>query len=152
MKLRRQVSLLRGPIDVTPLIDVVLLLLIFFLLSRTFVLQPGMKVEVPRSLQGGGGVQAGSSLMLTITMEPERRDSTGAVQKPMPIYFFNDQIMTLSQLETALNKMGGNRQKSTLILKADQSVPHGAVVTLLNLALTHGFSVVIATEPEEGSR
>ena len=49
MKVRTSARVLRGPLDVAPLVDVILLLLIFFLLTSSFVFQPGIVVD-PRGV------------------------------------------------------------------------------------------------------
>ncbi|MDZ4787903.1 MAG: biopolymer transporter ExbD [Blastochloris sp.] len=134
MKLRRHIHTLRGPIDVTPLIDVVLLLLIFFMLSSTFVLQPGIKVNPPKGLNNTG--VSDSRHIINIT-----------AQKP-PVVFLNDQITSLDQLSKDLNVISKKDVDVTVILRADQDVPHGFVTQIMNIALETGVSVLIATQPK----
>ncbi len=152
MKLRRNLLLVKGAVDMTPLIDVVFLLLVFFMLSRSFILQPGLRIEIPRSLWGQG-IQT-NNLVITVLLEAEKRDPvTGTVMKREPLYFFNDEHMSLETLRTSLKKIRPGKNSATLVLKSDQAVPNGVVVNLMNLALSQGFSVVLATQAvEDASR
>jgi biopolymer transport protein ExbD len=133
MKLRRHIKPLSGPIDVTPLIDVVLLLIIFFMLSSSFVLQPGIKVNPPKGL-GNTGV-SDSRYIINIT-----------AQQP-PLMFLNDQITSLDRLEKELKAIAKSESEVTVILRADQQVSHGFVTEVMNCALRSGVSVLIATQP-----
>ena len=50
MKLKRTVFLEKGRLDIAPLIDVIFLLLIFFMLTSSFIFQPGIRVNLPRAV------------------------------------------------------------------------------------------------------
>jgi biopolymer transport protein ExbD len=50
MKFKRKVFLEKGRLDIAPLIDVVFLLLIFFMLTSSFIFQPGIRVNLPRAV------------------------------------------------------------------------------------------------------
>lgn len=49
-RIKRRTSIKKGQIDIAPLIDVMFLLLIFFMLTSNFVLQPGIKVRIPKAV------------------------------------------------------------------------------------------------------
>ena len=145
MKLTRRLTFLRGPVDTAPLANVILLLLIFFMLGSTFVLQPGIKVELPRSAWGTG-VPAQSHIV-TVLLEPERRDpATGQVLPRAPFLFFNDEIMNLPDLEARLERLGKDHPGQTLVIKADREVPNGLIVEIMNVAMSEKWSVVLATQ------
>lgn len=139
MHLPRRLQILRGPIDVAPLVDVVLLLLIFFMLSSSFVLQPGIRVEPPRSLYGAGA--SSNRLIVTLLRQPGS-DAT--------LIFYNDRIMTLDELRNSLREAPSGLNAPPLILKSDKSIPLGLVVDVMNAAMARGLSVVIATQPTDG--
>lgn len=144
MKLPRRLTLLRGPLDLTPLVDVIFLLLIFFMLSSTFIVQPGFRVDLPRSTFGQA-IRA-DNLMVSILLEPERQDpATGKLTKRESVLFFNDQIVKWSELEKQLRELAAKRSGQTLVIKADREVPQGLVVEIMNLALSLKWSVVLAT-------
>lgn len=148
IKLRRRFQPLRGPVDLTALIDVVLLLLIFFMLSSTFIVQPGIRVEPPRSLFGPGA-QA-NPLIITVLSDPAQLPAGGGPQRPGAFLFFQDQLMNLDELTAAIDRLPRSRYAQPFILKADKSVPLGLVTDIMNIAMARGFSVVIATDESAG--
>ena len=74
--LTRRIQPLHGLLDLAPVVSVVLLLLCFFLLSSSFVLQPGIKVDPPRSVVGVG--TPASRLIVAVTL--------GAAQGSIDLY------------------------------------------------------------------
>src|SRR5271155_5862216 len=87
--LTRRLQPLRGVLDLAPVVNVVLLLLCFFLLSSSFVLQPGIKIDPPRSVIGVG--TPASRLIVAVTFPPAQLDANGAPMKREPVLYFNDQ-------------------------------------------------------------
>jgi biopolymer transport protein ExbD len=144
MKLQVRLQPLKGPMDMTPLIDVVFLLLLFFMLSSSFILQPGIKVDLPTSIYGPG-VQA-NRLILSVMLEPEKRDADGVLKLRNVVLFFNDQIMTLEEFRTALPKYVRGQLNQSLILKVDEQVPVGMTIGVMNVCLENKMSVVLATQ------
>jgi biopolymer transport protein ExbD len=137
VKVRRSVHLLRGPLDMTALIDVVLLLLIFFILSSSFVLQPGIKVNPPRGISQSGISSTRSILSIT-------------AQNP-PMLFLNDQVIALDRLEGEFRRMARANSNASIVVRADAEVPHGLVTEVMGRALEAGVAVVIATKPAAAS-
>jgi biopolymer transport protein ExbD len=144
--LTRRLQPLRGLVDVAPALNVILLLLCFFLLSSSFVLQPGIKVDPPRSLYATG--TPASRLIVAVTLAPVQLDDKGVPLPRQPIIYFNDQIVTLDGLRTALDQLPAGRIKPTLVVKADKDVPLDLITSVIDVA--HRFSVEIATQPIEG--
>src|SRR5271170_3377764 len=145
--LTRRLQPLRGLIDLAPVVNVVLLLLCFFLLSSSFVLQPGIKVDPPRSAFGVG--TPSSRLIVAVTLGPQQFDDKGAPLKRDPILYFNDQIVTLDGLRAALDALPSSRVTPSLVVKADQDVPLTLITSIIDVA--HRFTVVIATQPLSGA-
>ncbi|MDD5262271.1 MAG: biopolymer transporter ExbD [Methylacidiphilales bacterium] len=133
MKLRRNIKPLGAGFDMTPLIDMVLTLIIFFILSSTFVLQPGVKVNLPRGPSHGGIRDIRYVLNVT-------------AQDP-PVIFLNDQVITMEKLEGELKRISKKQADATVVLRADRNVPHGFVTEILTHALAADVGVVIATQP-----
>ena len=50
MRFKRKISIEKGQLDLAPLIDVVFLLLIFFMLTSSFIFQPGIRVNLPKAV------------------------------------------------------------------------------------------------------
>ena len=145
--LTRRLQPLRGLIDLTPVVNVVLLLLCFFLLSSSFVLQPGIKVDPPRSAIGVG--TPASRLIVAVTLAPQTVDANGAPVPRAPILYFNDQVVTLDGLRTSLDQLPISHVTPSLVVKADKDVPLELITKVIDVA--HRFPVVIATQPATGA-
>jgi biopolymer transport protein ExbD len=144
--LNRRIQPLRGLVDLAPVVNVVLLLLCFFLLSSSFVLQPGIKVDPPRSAIATG--TPASRLIVAVTLTPQQYDANGAPLKREPILYFNDQIVTLDGLRSALDQLPASRITPSLVVKADKDVPVDLIASIIDVASR--FPVVIATQPTSG--
>jgi biopolymer transport protein ExbD len=145
--LTRRLQPLRGLVDLAPVVNVVLLLLCFFLLSSSFVLQPGIKVDPPRSAIGIG--TPSSRLIVAVTLAPQQFDDKGAPLKREPVLYFNDQVVNLDGLRTALDQLPSSRVTPSLVIKADKDVPLDLIASIIEAA--HRFPVVIATQPVTGA-
>ncbi len=118
-------------INITSLIDVCFLLLIFLMVSTTFVEQPGMKLELPESKS------ATAEQIKDLALEIEA-DGT---------MFLNQEPVTLENLEQKFKKLLPDLEEKSLILKADKNVPHGTVVKVMDLAKLSGLEkLIIATQ------
>ncbi|MDR1145623.1 MAG: biopolymer transporter ExbD [Verrucomicrobiales bacterium] len=133
MKLRRNIKPISGPFDLTPLLNVVLLLLVFFLLGSTFVIQPGIKVNPPTALTGSG--LNGIRYVINVT-----------AQEP-PLIFFNNQIIGLAELQAELRQLAARQPGVMVALRADQRVPYGMIMDIMSRALDAGVQVLNATQP-----
>lgn len=126
---RRRVTL-----DMTPLIDVVLMLVIFFMLTTTFVLAPGIKVDLPqgRSLQRS---REGDAIVIVT------QDGT---------IYFQDEKTDLQRLHATLQKAYGEQPGLRLVIKADKNARHGHVVEVMDMAKGVGIErLAIATAPKD---
>ena len=142
--LNRRVQPLRGLVDLAPMLNVILLLLCFFLLSSSFILQPGIKVNLPRLAYAD--LSPASRLIVAISLGPQQVDDKGASLPRQPVLYFRDQIVSVDQLRTALNDLPASRIKPTLYIKADKDVPVNFISSLLDAA-GPGFDFEIATQP-----
>jgi biopolymer transport protein ExbD len=134
MKLSRTTEYNFGWLVVFPMLDVVFLLIFFFLLSSNFVLQPGIVVSAPSSPFVLGPQQ--NQQIISIT--------GGAV----PAIYFREQKVTFQQLGPLLD--AAKRENRSLVIKADRLTPYELVVAVTNAALEHGISSVAlaATAPK----
>lgn len=115
-----------------PFLGVVMLLLTFFLLGSSMVLQSGVRVRPPAS---------------TSLLEPMPRAQIITLSAGrQPQIFFNDKAVSLIALKEALAQppRGGTRQ---VLVRADELAAHGLVVRVCQLALDAGYEVVQATTP-----
>ena len=128
-------------VDLTSLIDVIFLLLIFFMVSTTFERQALLKVDLPEASVVEDRSELPDSLELVI-------DSEGHM-------FLNDQGLINSEARTiraAIEQAAGDRRDLPLILRADRDTPHHFVVTTMDVAAQLGFSnLSIATDRTDGT-
>ena len=133
MKLSRTTTISFGWLYVFPLLDVIFLLIFFFLLSSSFVLQPGIAVTVPFS-------------RFTLGPQPNQQiiSITGG---PNPAIYLRDQKVTLAQLGPALDVT--KREGRSIVIKADRLVSYDLVMAVTNAVLERGISsVALATTPQ----
>ena len=140
MKFKRRIAIFSGQPELTPLVDVVFLLLIFFLLSSSLIPSAGIKVDLPESV-ASTSVQS-SDVVLTITDKNE-------------VYFRDKLISPLEgfhQLRTELadvKRVHGD-ETPRLIVQADKKIPYGRVIEIISIAWEEGFyTQSLATEPKE---
>ena len=123
-----------------------MLLLLFFLLSSSFVLQSGVKVDPPRTAFGVGTPL--SRLIVAVTLPPAQVDANGAVLKREPTLYFDDEIVTMDGLRAALDHLPPSRTTPSLIIKADKDVPLDVIMKIVDIASAHHLTPVIGTQPE----
>lgn len=112
----------------TGTVTVVLLLVFFILLSTSFLLQPGIAVELPTSrfLQPA----AQDPLVVAVTADP------GSA------IYFEDRAVVFDRLAERLEAR--RKFSSHVVIKADRTAPLALVTSVTELALSHGFSVSLA--------
>ncbi len=134
MKFRKKASLEKGKLDITPLIDVIFLLLLFFMLSSSFILQPGIKVNLPESKVSEA--QSEDNIIVTITAERK--------------ILLNDENITEGTLEIKLRPIAKRTPDKIVIIKADDRVNHGLVVKVMGEIKSAGINrLAIATKPKK---
>lgn len=124
-------------IDVTPMIDVVFQLVLFFMVSTTFVSSPGIQVDLPRSSSQ--------------TVLSEERDINVWMTADGGVFVDESPVDTATLL-----KLFRGRAKSDpntlVVMKADEGVAHGRVVAVMDMARGEGLTrLAIATEIPEGN-
>ena len=128
-------------VDLTSLIDVVFLLLIFFMVSTTFERESVLKVDLPEASAVAEREELPDSLELVI-------DAQGRM-------YLNDQRLIDSEERTiraAIEQLAGENRDVPMILRADRETPHHFVVTAMDVAAQLGFlNLSIATDRQAGS-
>jgi len=133
MKIRAENKVL-DTFSFSSLTDIVLLLLIFFLLSSTFIIQPGIKVKLPVS----DTAEATNEKSVTITLT-----------KNGLIYLNQDQI-SISELPAKWNQLMALNPEQAIIIRADKGVTIDQTVAILDIGKKVGATNFnIATEKSE---
>ncbi len=121
-------------VNLTSLIDVVLLLLVFFMVSTSFVREAEISLRLPEAT-GDPPAEVTESLAITIT-------TNGS-------YLVNDRPLVNNEsatLRAAIIKLIGDRREMPVIIRADAQSTHQAVVTAMDVVARLGFvQVNIAT-------
>lgn len=123
-------------INLVPLIDVVLCLLIFFVVTTTFDARSVLKIELPRA----DAEAAAEAQPLSVLINAEGR------------YFVGDQEVLRTDVESlkqALRSVAGDDREQTVLIRADARTPWQAVVTVYEALAQLGFrKVANATAPQ----
>jgi len=128
---REEISL---GVSIAPLIDIVFLLLIFFMLTSHFDIISGITIALPNISERGSDQSADS---MTVSL-----DKTGNC-------YLQKKKVTLKDLFLKLKELT-KEKKINLILNADRDVTHGHVVRIMDLAKKAGInSIVIAAQWKE---
>jgi biopolymer transport protein ExbD len=114
------------------LTDIVLLLLIFFLLSSSFVMQTGIKVQLPKAEVGEP--QSAKNIVVTLTESGN-------------LYLNGEQVL-ISSLGSKLASLLGKEQEQVVIIRADRTVSLQRTVEVIDVAKAVGAAkFMIATTP-----
>jgi len=125
-------------VNLTPLIDVVFLLLIFFMVTTTFREESEIEIDLPQA-SNKPVEQVGNPLEVVID-----RDGRFYIDQKLVI---NTQLDTLKR---ALRKAKGDRDNPTVIISADAKSPHQALVTAMDAARQVGLvRMSIATRNQD---
>ena len=130
MKLKSHDSKIHSNVDMTPMIDIVFQLILFFLVSTTFVMLPGIKLNLPESSTAEGTSTEG----ITITADKDG------------LLYFNDKEVTMYSLGDELKNYDvGNilaKDKFPVTLEADAEVTNGTIVRIFDVIRESGFCVI----------
>lgn len=121
-------------INVTSLIDVMFILLLFFMVSTTFLATPAIKLELPKAKHAD--VVRQRPIVVHI-------DPTGAI-------YLNDEPVNVGLLGAALSGKLAEADDRSVVLKADSRVSHGTVVEVMDVIKGAGATrLVVSTQPAE---
>lgn len=139
MSLKRQQDIL-ATFSMASMTDVVFLLLVFFMVTSTFIFPTAMEVNLPESSE-------------QTPLKPTTRvylESGGALfvqyaeGEPVPCASNDDLITILQQIKA-------QEPESAIALYADESVPYGKVVEVLNAGADNKLRMVLATTPRQNA-
>lgn len=133
----------RATVDLTPLIDVVFQLLIFFMLSATFVVQSSIQIEMPEA--EGTRTLEQKDLSVTLSVGEGGPDDGG------PVYVNQDPVATWEELaERLAAEVSGRREEPLLLIRADGRIPMARTVRVWGIATSVGIERFgVAAQPLE---
>ena len=114
-------------VNITPLIDVVFLLLIFFMVSTTFERESEIEIMLPEAT---ASAKTTDEFVMQVTIDEEGT------------YYVNHQRVINTKLDTlmkAMKEVAGDRKDPPIILSADAKTPHQSVITVMDAARKLGF-------------
>ena len=118
------------PIDIAPMIDIVFQQLIYFMLTSSFVLHPGIRVHLPKA-QTSQQMSA-SNLVITLTKDH--------------VIYWDEQVVTLKELRKRLRQAGGDKP---VLIRADRHAYVDKLIELWDLCRDAGYKEIhIATLSE----
>lgn len=116
-------------LDMTPMLDVVFILLIFFIVTAVFVKEPGVDVLRPE----------------TQIQEPEKPTLLVAVTANDEI-FVDGEVWELNQLRNVFEQLREENPRAEAMIQGDQGAPAGTVLDVQELLMDMGIDVTISTE------
>ena len=120
-------------IEIIPMIDTMFFLLVFFMIATlAMTIQHGMPVSLPTA-ESSTDTMA-EHVSLTLTREGR--------------LYYNKEAITLQELEMRLANLRQSSSDPSLLINADEEVPHGRVIKVMDLIRLSGItSMSIATQP-----
>ena len=118
-------------IDIAPLIDMVFQLLIFFMLTSSFVMQPGIKINLPKA----------------VTSEVVKYENIEVIVSGENVIYLNGKVTTTQELEALLKQVA--KREQPILIKADRRASLGRVVEIWDMCRDLGIKQInIATSQE----
>ena len=127
LKSRSKVS---AEFSMSSMTDLVFLLLIFFMLTSTLVTSSALDVILPKSK-----AQSVNKAQITVTITAELEVSV------------NEDVIPVDQVEARILALANGDPESVIILRADESVPTGETVRIMDMAYRNRLKMVLATDP-----
>ena len=111
-------------INVTPLVDITLVLLIIFMVTASYIVKEGIEVDLPRAAHGGETV--GPTLAFAI-------DRDGKL-------YLDGQPVARAAARAAVRAALARSPEARALIGADRAVPHGEVVSVIDLVKSEGLT------------
>jgi biopolymer transport protein ExbD len=116
------------------LADIVLLLLIFFLLSSSFIIQPGIKVILPKAISSDK--ESTNRIYITVMRN-------GSL-------FINQQQIFLSDLGLSIKKLLASQKNKVVVIQADKTLTLERIIEVIDIAKMSGAEKVMIATQQQG--
>jgi len=113
-----------GEINVTPMVDVTLVLLIIFIVTATYIIAQSIPVDLPKA---STGEEVTSPIAITIT-------------KDGSIYYEGTKVSDLDELKSKVKKAKQRQMDVRAVIAADRDIKHGKFVAVVNIIREAGIA------------
>lgn len=121
-------------LNMTSLIDVLFILIIFFAVSSTFLEQPGIELELPTA------ESAESYTTQKVILYIDKNNNL----------FLNDRLISFNSVIEEIKKIGELSPENAIVLKADKQVSHGIIIEIMDILRKNKiYKIVISTNIPE---
>lgn len=110
-------------INIVPFVDIILVVLIIFMVTTPFIMQPSLNVQLPEA--GSGEETTPSKFSISISKSGE--------------YALNNKPMTVEEIKVQAQQQSKDNPNIQAIISADKDVPHGNVVTAIDAVKSGGI-------------
>ena len=136
----------RGMVAAVPWVNIALLVAMYLYFQQPFVLQPGVRIQLPAAPFTAGSGYGHNVVVLT-------QDSPGGGGR-REVVFFDDERFEVAEpakfaeLGARLGQAFRKRPDAPMLIEADKVIQHGTIVTLFNMGAAAGFKeITVATLP-----
>jgi biopolymer transport protein ExbD len=117
-------------INLTPLIDVLFILIIFFTVSSTFLEQPGIELKLPEAESS----QSHTAQKVIVYVDNNEN------------LFLNDEPVDIEDVAQAVERLISSQTDKSVVLHADEDVSHGIIIRIMDLLRKRGiYKIIIST-------
>ena len=121
-------------LNMIPLIDIALTLLIILMITSAFIKKPGVALKLPSSQTREGTPETNKDLVVVITKEGR--------------FFVDNKATSDATLQSRMANLAMRNKQARVLLKGDSSVPYGRVMRAMDIARQSGLTrVVLPTDP-----
>jgi biopolymer transport protein TolR len=113
-------------INVTPLVDITLVLLIIFMVTARFISEPSIGVTLPKSSSSSAGEASEKNVFLTIDQSHQ--------------IYLNNSPIAKDKLGDSIRQLLAKRADLNLIIRADKNISHGEVISILDEVRSQGVT------------
>ena len=131
----------KAEVDLTPMIDVVFQLLIFFMLSATFIVQSSIQIEMPTA-EGAVELEQ-KDLSITLVYEEDAPGGQG------PIYVDSVRVASFEELSSILAEKKAESPDIKVLIRTDERRSAGDLITVMGIANSVGLKTSVGARPPE---
>jgi len=113
-------------INVTPLVDIILVLLIIFMVTARFISEPSIGVALPKTARGSRSEISENNVFLTINDRHQ--------------IYLNNNSVHMNELGAKIRALLKEKPNVNLVLRADKSISHGEVIAVLDRVRSEGVT------------